>query len=413
MRAIPHRVIVLLGLDAGVFPRQRQRPGFHLLEQQRRLGDPNPADQDRYVLLEALLSARDHLLITWSSRDERSGEPLPPATPVRQWLAWLPAASWSPSGGAELLAASRRQSRWTARQLSSPGGAPPRQLRSPPAAHPRQLRGSTAGVPPPSPLAWSAPRTGARGSAPPARRPPPATPTTICATGCWPPRPSWLARAGTAAPREWAELIDDLRCGSAWRSASGPPCCARPSPLLHLPPMNGWMSRRPGCSAAAAAPCCRPWPAVSWRRACWPSAGAPCRRPWSPWAASASSRPAGRAWRSPCSGAVHPWCWCSPPGCAAATACSCGWICCWRPPPARTPRQACWWPAAPGGSAFRPPCRPPAPTRPAPNWSGCWPCASAGAWALLAGASPDRLGAAGGRRNPGHCHLGGQPPAAG
>ena len=31
MRAIPHKVVVLLGLDAGVFPRQRQRPGFHLL----------------------------------------------------------------------------------------------------------------------------------------------------------------------------------------------------------------------------------------------------------------------------------------------------------------------------------------------------------------------------------------------
>ena len=89
MRAIPHRVIVLMGLDAGTFPRQSQRPGFHLLEQQRRLGDPNPADQDRYVLLEALLSTRDHLLVTWSSRDPRSGGELPPATPVRQWLEWL------------------------------------------------------------------------------------------------------------------------------------------------------------------------------------------------------------------------------------------------------------------------------------------------------------------------------------
>lgn len=89
MRAIPHRVVVLMGLDAGAYPRQRQRPGFHLLEQQRLLGDPNPADQDRYVLLEALLSARDHLLVTWSSRDPRKGEELPPATPVRQWLEWL------------------------------------------------------------------------------------------------------------------------------------------------------------------------------------------------------------------------------------------------------------------------------------------------------------------------------------
>ena len=91
MRAIPHRVVVLMGLDAGAFPRQRQRPGFHLLEQQRRLGDPSPGDQDRYVLLESLLSARQHLLISWSSRDERTGEALEASTPVRQWLDLLAA----------------------------------------------------------------------------------------------------------------------------------------------------------------------------------------------------------------------------------------------------------------------------------------------------------------------------------
>ena len=91
MRAIPYRVIVLMGLDADAFPRQSQRPGFHLMEMDRRLGDPSPADQDRYVLLEALLSARDHLLISWSCRDDRTGVDLEPASPVRQWQQWLEA----------------------------------------------------------------------------------------------------------------------------------------------------------------------------------------------------------------------------------------------------------------------------------------------------------------------------------
>ena len=59
------------------------------MERQRQLGDPDPADQDRYVLLEGLLSARQHLLITWNSRDPRSGDLLMPCTPVRQWLALL------------------------------------------------------------------------------------------------------------------------------------------------------------------------------------------------------------------------------------------------------------------------------------------------------------------------------------
>ena len=90
MRAIPHKVLVLMGLDAGAFPRQQQRPGFHLMEQQRLLGDPSSGDQDRYVLLEALLSARQHLLVSWSCRDERTGEQLEASTPVRQWIDLLP-----------------------------------------------------------------------------------------------------------------------------------------------------------------------------------------------------------------------------------------------------------------------------------------------------------------------------------
>ncbi|MCB4410596.1 exodeoxyribonuclease V subunit gamma [Synechococcus sp. MU1611] len=89
MRAIPHKVIVLMGLDSAEFPRPSRRPGFHLLEQQRSLGDPRSSDQDRYVLLEALMSARRHLLISWCGRLERTGEPQPPAAPVEQWLAVL------------------------------------------------------------------------------------------------------------------------------------------------------------------------------------------------------------------------------------------------------------------------------------------------------------------------------------
>ena len=89
MRAIPHRAIVLMGLDAASFPRHQERAGFHLLELQRRLGDPSSTDQDRYVLLEALLSARQHLLISWNSRDERRGDALPPCPPVQQWLSLL------------------------------------------------------------------------------------------------------------------------------------------------------------------------------------------------------------------------------------------------------------------------------------------------------------------------------------
>jgi exodeoxyribonuclease V gamma subunit len=148
MRAIPHKVVVLMGLDAGQFPRQRPRPGFHLLEQQRQLGDPNSGDQDRYVLLESLLSARQHLLISWSCRDERTGEAMEACTPVRQWLEWLearlpqgpplrqhaahplersnflPAAPWPPSSCDQRLLQARQQ----LEQQLERGSEPPRGL---------------------------------------------------------------------------------------------------------------------------------------------------------------------------------------------------------------------------------------------------------------------------------------------
>ena len=71
-----------------VVPRHQER-AVHLVELQRRLGDPSSTDQDRYVLLEALMSARQHLLISWNSRDERRGDALPLVHPVQQWLSLL------------------------------------------------------------------------------------------------------------------------------------------------------------------------------------------------------------------------------------------------------------------------------------------------------------------------------------
>ena len=134
MRAIPHRVIVLMGLEAHAFPRQGQRPSYHLMDQQRRLGDPDPADQDRYALLEALLSARDHLLLCWSNRDDRTGAELQPATPVRQWLQWL-AGELPPSEADRLIVTH-------AASPLDPAEFQPGQQGRPPASSDRRLLGT-------------------------------------------------------------------------------------------------------------------------------------------------------------------------------------------------------------------------------------------------------------------------------
>ncbi len=86
MRSIPHRVVCLLGLDDGSFPRHIERDGDDLTARNPRVGDRDVRSEDRQLLLDALLAARDHLVVTYSGRDERSNLHRPPAVPVGELL---------------------------------------------------------------------------------------------------------------------------------------------------------------------------------------------------------------------------------------------------------------------------------------------------------------------------------------
>ncbi len=86
MRSIPHRVVCLLGLDDGSFPRHIERDGDDLTARRQRVGDRDVRSEDRQLLLDALLAAREHLIVTYSGRDERSNLPRPPAVPVGELL---------------------------------------------------------------------------------------------------------------------------------------------------------------------------------------------------------------------------------------------------------------------------------------------------------------------------------------
>ncbi len=69
MRAIPFKVVCLLGMNDGEFPRQSKRSSLDLIAHNRpRLGDRNRRDDDRYLFLQSLLSARDKLYISYSGR---------------------------------------------------------------------------------------------------------------------------------------------------------------------------------------------------------------------------------------------------------------------------------------------------------------------------------------------------------
>ncbi len=86
MRAIPHRVVCLLGIHDTAFPRQDRAPAFDLTAAQPRPGDRSTRDDDRYLFLEALISARDRLIISWCGQSARDNSPLPPSVIVSELL---------------------------------------------------------------------------------------------------------------------------------------------------------------------------------------------------------------------------------------------------------------------------------------------------------------------------------------
>ncbi|MEE8166216.1 MAG: hypothetical protein V3T64_11645, partial [Myxococcota bacterium] len=86
LRAIPFRVVAMVGLSDTGFPRRRPAAGYDLMARHPRAGDRNSRSDDRYLFLEALLSTRDLLILTVPSRDLRDGSELPPSVVLSELL---------------------------------------------------------------------------------------------------------------------------------------------------------------------------------------------------------------------------------------------------------------------------------------------------------------------------------------
>ena len=69
-RLVPFRVLAVVGLD-NAFPRADVRPAFDLLAASKEHGDPDPAGTDRQTFLDAVLAARDRLILTYTGRSQR------------------------------------------------------------------------------------------------------------------------------------------------------------------------------------------------------------------------------------------------------------------------------------------------------------------------------------------------------
>ncbi|AKU20607.1 exodeoxyribonuclease V subunit gamma [Massilia sp. NR 4-1] len=101
MRAVPFRVACLLGMNDGDFPRRANKADFDLLALpgMARPGDRSRRDDDRYLMLEAVLAARDKLYISWVGRNVRDNSEQPPSVLLSQLFDYLK-AGWQLDLGA-------------------------------------------------------------------------------------------------------------------------------------------------------------------------------------------------------------------------------------------------------------------------------------------------------------------------
>ncbi|NYI44486.1 exodeoxyribonuclease V gamma subunit [Nocardioides aromaticivorans] len=82
MRSVPHRVVCLVGLDDGVFPRATGVDGDDVLGRDPLVGERDRRGEDRQLLLDAILAAGERLVVTYTGATEHTGAERPPAVPL-------------------------------------------------------------------------------------------------------------------------------------------------------------------------------------------------------------------------------------------------------------------------------------------------------------------------------------------
>ncbi|MDA8137223.1 MAG: exodeoxyribonuclease V subunit gamma [Desulfobacteraceae bacterium] len=139
MRSIPAQVICLLGMNHDAFPREQHEPGFNLITAEPRIGDRSKRNDDRYLFLEALLSARKIFYLSYVGRDIQDNSAIAPSVVVDELIEYLstgfsipserlvaihPLHGFSPNyfdGGTPLLFSYSRENREAAEKLLNSG----------------------------------------------------------------------------------------------------------------------------------------------------------------------------------------------------------------------------------------------------------------------------------------------------
>ncbi|MFS9435100.1 exodeoxyribonuclease V subunit gamma [Citrobacter sp. C348] len=109
MRSIPFKVVCLLGMNDGVYPRQLAPLGFDLMSQKPMRGDRSRRDDDRYLFLEALISAQQTLYISYIGRSIQDNSERFPSVLVQELLDYIGQSHYLP--GDEALTCDESEAR--------------------------------------------------------------------------------------------------------------------------------------------------------------------------------------------------------------------------------------------------------------------------------------------------------------
>lgn len=90
LRSIPAKVIALLGMQEGAFPRSDHHSSLNLMLGSEDVDySPLTADYDRYLFLEALHSAQDYLLLSYQGDAQQDSKELQPSLIVEELISYL------------------------------------------------------------------------------------------------------------------------------------------------------------------------------------------------------------------------------------------------------------------------------------------------------------------------------------
>ena len=95
MRSIPFKVVAVLGLNDSEYPRSVIPNSLDLMRFKHRLGDRSRRNEDRYLFLEAILSARESIWLSYKSKNQNNDDAMTPSVVLAELLDYLAQADES------------------------------------------------------------------------------------------------------------------------------------------------------------------------------------------------------------------------------------------------------------------------------------------------------------------------------